>query len=188
LDGGIIAAEKGDNRKMVKTTQKPVNRAKVASTEAHSEPMAPTSPTPVEADESLPQPAADAGIVPVEVAAAVMPNLNDLDGLLARMSPEQIQKIKVLAASKGLTTAVAGIAGGGNKLADGSMTVEIHLDAPMTEQLEIWAEADGLTLVEEAQKRILESLENYLYGDWNPHVEPQPAAAADTTTTDAAAK
>ena len=173
---------------MAKTTQKPVNRVKVASMEAHNDPMAPASPTPVEADEPSPQPIADAGIMPVEDVAPVMPNLNDLDGLLARMSPEQIQKIRVLAASKGLTTAVAGIAGSGNKLADGSMTVEIHLDAPMTEQLEIWSEADGLTLVEEAQKRILESLTNYLYGDWNPHVEPQPVAAADTTTTAAAAK
>jgi hypothetical protein len=169
---------------MAKTKQKPANRAKIASTEAHSEPMA---STPVETVEPSPQPTADSGIGPIEVAGAVMPNLNDLDGILARMSPEQLQKIRVLAAAKGLTAASAGIAGSGNRLADGSMTVEIHLDAPMTEQLEIWAEADGLALVEEAQKRILESLENYLYGDWNPNIEPQPVAVAATITTDATA-
>jgi hypothetical protein len=42
--------------------------------------------------------------------------------------------------------------------------------------LEIWAEADGLLLIDEAQKRIVEALENYLYGDWSAVIETPVAA------------
>ena len=171
--------------KVKKTPQKPVNRTQIAPTEAPSEPLSAMAPTPAETPEAAPQPIATTVNEPVEGTAltvAVLPNLDDLDDLLTRMTPDQLKKLKVLAAAKGLTPASVGILGGGSRLPDGSMTVEIHLDAPMTEQLEIWAEADGLTLIEEAQKRILESLENYLYGDWNPVVEQQPVAAVATTT------
>ena len=58
------------------------------------------------------------------------------------------------------------------------MMVSVRLDAPVAEQLEIWAEADGLSLIDEAQKRIVEALENYLYGDWNPTPVPEPVVVA----------
>jgi hypothetical protein len=115
---------------------------------------------------------------PSPAAAAPIAILN-LDELLANASPDQLAKIRALAAAKGLSAPATGV---GTKRADGSMDVLVHLDAAVTEQLELWAEADACTLDEEAQKRIQEALQNYLYGDWSAVVE-QPAAAAATTTT-----
>jgi hypothetical protein len=62
------------------------------------------------------------------------------------------------------------------------MTVEVYLEPIIVEQLELWAEPDGCTLAEEAQKRISEALTNYLYGDWSATVEQPPVAAAAAGT------
>lgn len=61
------------------------------------------------------------------------------------------------------------------------MTIAVYLEPPIVEQLEIWAEADSCSLIEEAQKRIGEALTNYLYGDWNPTPEPVVAAPVAAT-------
>ena len=98
-----------------------------------------------------------------------------LADLLASLTPEQLAKIRLKAIGEGVVPAASL---GGTKSADGSLTLSVTLDPMVTEQLELWAEADGCTLVEEAQKRITESLQNYLYGDWS--VNEQIAAPAST--------
>lgn len=103
--------------------------------------------------------------------------LPDLDAMLLSATPEQLQRIKVLAAAKGLTSKDVAAS---RKMPDGSMTVAVYLEPPIVEQLELWAEADGCSLVEEAQKRISEALTNYLYGDWNPVIEQTPVASTET--------
>ncbi len=120
---------------------------------------------------SEPSPETTPAVPPATVAA--VPNL---EAMLLDATPEQLQKLGLIAASKG----IAKSSSAGIKRADGSMTVDIYLEPPVVEQLEIWAEADGCTLIEEAQKRIGESLTNYLYGDWNPVVETAPVAVAET--------
>ena len=132
------------------------------------------SPEPQPYTGTPPQPASAPELSPVADSPAI-PNLDDL---LTSATPEQLQRIRMLAASKGLSVPASG---SGTKHADGSMTVSVFLEGPVVEQLEIWAEADGCSLVEEAQKRISEALTNYLYGDWNPIPEPAPVAATVTT-------
>jgi hypothetical protein len=95
-----------------------------------------------------------------------------LEGFIASASPEQLAKIREIAFSTGLAPHAASASGHRN--ADGSMTVSVHLEAPIVEQLELWAEADQCTVAEEAEKRILEALQNYLYGDWSTTLEPAP--------------
>jgi hypothetical protein len=112
------------------------------------------------------------GEQPADVISPLV--IPDLDALLSAATPEQLAKIRALAAGKGITAASPS----STRLPDGSMMVSVRLDAPVAEQLEIWAEADGLSLVDEAQKRIVEALENYLYGDWNPTPVPDPVVVA----------
>jgi hypothetical protein len=164
--------------------------------ESRPEPTAPLeaqqpgqSPDVQSVAEAAPEPAPDAVLSPVKPTANFSLRPTDagiLEDFLISATPDQLQKLRVLAAADGLASGIQST--GSAKLPDGSMTVTVHLDAPITEQLEIWAEADGCSLVEEAQKRISESLTNYLYGDWNPIVEQPPVAAATATTTTAATK
>jgi hypothetical protein len=121
---------------------------------------------------SLPAPAPAPA---TSIAANSLPKLPDLDAILSAATPEQLAKLRALSTAKGISVPSSAV---GTKRADGSMTVEVHLEGPIVEQLELWAEADGCTLIEEAQKRLSEALTNYLYGDWNPVVEQPPAAVA----------
>ena len=120
-----------------------------------------------------PETAAQPAPTPTSQPPAVAPVLPDLDSLIMGASPEQLTKLRMLVAAKGIA-APSGASGA--KRADGSMTVEVTLDAPMVEQLELWAEADGCSVGEEAQKRISEALQNYLYGDWSAVIETPVAA------------
>ena len=127
--------------------------------------------SPVEQPTSDPSPAPTLPTPPV--VAAVLP---DLDSLILNASPEQLAKLRMLAASQGVASITNSPSA--TKRADGTMMIEIALEAPIVEQLEIWAEADGISLAEEAQKRILEALQNYLYGDWSATIV-EPAAVAE---------
>lgn len=107
-------------------------------------------------------------------AAPVIP---DLESMLAAMTPEQIGRLRVIAAAKGVAVpSPAGQSTTGTRHADGSMDVTVHLSSEIVEQLELWAEADSLSVVEEAQKRIEESLQNYLYGDWSTPTQEETSA------------
>ena len=123
----------------------------------------------------LPTAMPDAQPSPVATVAVVPVKVPDLDTILASLTPDQLLKIRQKAIGEGVVPAASL---GGTKSADGSLTLSVTLDPMVTEQLELWAEADGCTLVEEAQKRITESLQNYLYGDWS--VNEQIAAPAST--------
>jgi hypothetical protein len=134
-----------------------------------------------DADSQPEQPAQPESVAQQQVAAQpdkpvnpINPVVPDLDALLSAATPAQLAKIRALAIGKGIAVASSA----SNRLPDGSMMVSVRLDAPVAEQLEIWAEADGLSLIDEAQKRIVEALENYLYGDWNPVPAPEPVVVA----------
>jgi hypothetical protein len=147
--------------------------------------IVPTSPLETQQFGGSPEPSAieesTAVFIPVAPPApvAATPKSPDLDAILASLSPDQLAKIRLKAIGEGVVPAASL---GGRKSPDGSLTVTVTLDPMVTEQLELWAEADGCSLVEEAQKRIAESLSNYLYGDWNPVPEPEPAPVAAATT------
>jgi len=130
---------------------------------------------------SLPQATPMQPIPPVTPTPTPTPtSLPNLDDLLANASPEQLARIRALAVAKGLAPDAAL----SRKMPDGSMTISVALEAPVVEQLELWAEADGCSLVEEAQKRITESLENYLYGDWSMPENTVPAPVTTGTGAD----
>jgi len=153
-----------------------VDQTEVVQTQADAPQMAPESPTTDQSAEGVqtPTPATEATAAPISATAtptptpAPMPDLN-LDNLLSSLTPDQLAKIRGLAAESGL--AVAPKSSG--KLPDGSMIVSVTLDPQVVEQLSMWAEGDGLDLEAEAQMRVEESLKNYMFGDWSAmKVEP----------------
>src|ERR1700694_2260269 len=92
--------------------------------EGQSEPPADAQPSAETAPE--PAPAAVASLI------AANPTPANLDDFLNNLTPDQLAKIRILAAAKGLTTATA-ITTAGAKLPDGSMNVSVHLDPQVTE-------------------------------------------------------
>jgi hypothetical protein len=145
-----------------------------APLEAQQLGQSPDAQSPVKAS---PEPAPAAA--PSTVAASPTSTPANLDEFLASLTVEQLQRVRTLATAKGLAPATSS---GSVRLPDGSLQVTVTLEPMIVEQLSLWAEGDGVGLEEEARKRILESLQNYLYGDWSAVVE-QPLVAATTTTT-----
>ena len=117
-----------------------------------------------------PQPSADVASQPIPAASA--PAV-DLEAIMQSITPEQLSRLKGLAAAKGVEVAT-----GPRMKPDGGMVVEVELDAQMVEQLKLWAEADGTTLESQAKIRITEALAAYLYGDWSATIAKPEAAAA----------
>jgi hypothetical protein len=108
--------------------------------------------------------------VPAPAIPAATLNIDDL-------TPDQLARIRQLAVARGIA-----VGEGTGKLPDGSLRVVVTLEPMTVEQLELWAESDNLTLEEEAQRRISESLQNYLYGDWSSTPEPEPAPVVAAAT------
>jgi hypothetical protein len=157
--------------------------------ESRPEPTAPLeaqqpgqSPDAQSTAEASPEPTPAAAPVPVEATAKI----TSLEDFLASATPDQLQRLRTLAAADGL--APASLSADSVKLPDGSLRVTVVLEPLVVEQLSIWAEGDGVTLEEEAQKRLTESITNYMFGDWSATVEQPPVAAATTTTATTAAK
>lgn len=149
--------------------------------ESHTEPPEPQQPS-TSADAQLStetSPETVSAAVPSTVAAA--PNVPSLEAFIASASPEQLIRLRALAAAKGLTTTPAGA----TKHADGSMKCEIVISPEIVPQLEEWASADGIPLVEEIQNKVNEALVNYVFGDWSAmQVKPAevvPVAAPAAT-------
>ena len=117
---------------------------------------------------------------PTAVSSIVVPIIPDLESMLASLSPDQLAKLRVIAAAKGVQVPTSQSVG--NRNPNGSMDVNIHLEPEVVEQLVNWSEPGGMTVVEAAQKYISEALVAFLYGDWNPTPEPvaEPVAAAVT--------
>lgn len=109
------------------------------------------------------------------------PVIPDLESMIANLSPDQLAKLRVIAASKGVKLPSQSIIGTGTKNVDGSLDVIVHLEPEVVEQLENWSEPGGDTLVEAAQKYITQSLVAFLYGDWSPTPEPVAEPVASVT-------
>lgn len=106
-----------------------------------------------------------------EVIPVAVPVVPDLESMLAAMSPDQIARLRVIAAAKGVAVPSGQSSGSGTRHADGSMDVTVHLEPEVVEQLMNWSEPGGMTVTEAAQKYISEALTAFLYGDWNPTPE-----------------
>jgi len=163
-----------------------VDQTETVQNEPNTVQMAPESPTTDQGAEGVqtPTPATEATAAPISATAtptptpAPMPDLN-LDTLLSSLTPEQLAKIRGLAAESGL--AVAPKSSG--KLPDGSMTVSVYLGPDIVTQLEAWSEGSDHSLEEEAQMRIGEAITAYLYGDWGAAATAGAAPVTATTTT-----
>ena len=95
------------------------------------------------------------------------PSPMNLSEILEGLSPQQLDKLRSLASSKGLTPLIGDT---GAIALDGSLTVSVRLEADTVTQLENWREASDLTLADTASRYIKEALINYLYGQW-PSIE-----------------
>jgi hypothetical protein len=124
-----------------------------------------------------PEPVPASAPATVVVKGKGLTTATNLEDFLASATPEQLQRLRVLAAANGMATETSAMTGHSVKLPDGSMQVTVMLEPLIVEQLAIWAEGDGISLEEEAQKRISESISNYMFGDWSATVE-QPVVVA----------
>lgn len=139
-----------------------------AYTPITSEPNAPAPPPPP-APPSLPTPSP-------AVANSTLADHSDMGAFLAGLSPEQLAKIRTMAAAKGLTPSILRTDIHGNTL------VEIRIDRDLAEPLRAWAEQSGLSFTEQCQQIIDYLLPGFLIGGMGtPEMMPVAAAAAATT-------
>ena len=101
----------------------------------------------------------------------------DLSNLIANLSPDQLNTIRRLSEANGIAVESKG----SRTLPDGSLRVTVTLEPLIVEQLTMWADGDGLTVEEEAQTRLIESIRNFMFGDWSTTPEPAPAPVVAAT-------
>jgi hypothetical protein len=103
----------------------------------------------------------------------------DLTSFVANLSPEQLAKVRSLAASAGLST-------GPRKTASGGLIIEVEVPEQVIEPFTEWAQSAGEPLVDFIRKIAANSLIAYCFQDWGAQAMQQQtttAAAAATTTT-----
>jgi hypothetical protein len=136
----------------------------------------PASLTAIQPPDPPPAPAGSTAAVPVPI---------DLSAYVASLSPEQIAKLRTLAAS-------AGISAGPRKGPNGGILIEVEVPAEVVEPFTEWASAAGESLPDFIRKVTADSLVSYCFQDWSAPaaahtaaVAAQTAAAAATSTTGA---
>jgi len=167
VDGerGTIPAMNRRDRETIRTGQQTPSQSQLeAEIEAQNSADPNLHPTPE------PQPAGTgqsaSAIVPSGsiTIPTTKPNLSDfLDSLTA----EQLSRVRKLAQTGGISL-------GRGKNPDGSLDISLHIESILVEQLELWADGDGMSLEDEARKVATESIQNYVCGDWSATVvKPQ---------------
>jgi hypothetical protein len=153
--------------------------ASPAQSQAAVEALTDANPNPQPLADPSPAPTEQAASMPVAPAPPVTAPVTDLDAFLSSLSPEQLAKVRARAITEGFTPSPMQRSLGAVH-ADGSMTISIHLEPQIVEQLLLWADSDGVDVGEEAKIRINEALTNYLYGDWSAMMakpaEPPPVS------------
>lgn len=140
----------------------------------------PASLTAIHPPDPPPAPAGSTASVTVPVPVPI-----DLSAYVASLSPEQIAKLRTLAAS-------AGISAGPRKGPNGGILIEVEVPAEVVEPFTEWASAAGESLPDFIRKVTADSLVSYCFQDWSAPaaahtaaVAAQTAAAAATSTTGA---
>jgi hypothetical protein len=139
-----------------------------------------TTLTAIHPPDPPPAPAGSTASVTVPVPVPI-----DLSAYVASLSPEQIAKLRTLAAS-------AGISAGPRKGPNGGILIEVEVPAEVVEPFTEWASAAGESLPDFIRKVTADSLVSYCFQDWSAPaaahtaaVAAQTAAAAATSTTGA---
>ena len=104
----------------------------------------------------MPQPA---------IAPSIAAN-TDISAFLSGLNPEQLSRIRALAAAKGLST-------GPQKGPGGGLLVTVEIPPEAVEPLRTWAEEAGTTFAEFVGQVACDAITNYCFGDWGAtRVEP----------------
>lgn len=145
----------------------------VAEPESGPSPTAQVTPEPPVEAAPVPNPAIPA--IPAAPPSALPAN-TDISAFLSGLSPDQLAKIRSLAAAKGLST-------GPQRGPHGGLMVTIEIPAEACEPLQTWAEEAGTSFTEFVGQVAGDAITNYCFGDWGAtRVEPvAPVAAAPVT-------
>jgi hypothetical protein len=102
------------------------------------------------------------------------PDSTNLSDFVSKLSPEQLAKIRTLAASAGLST-------GPQKGPNGGLLVLIEVPQEAIDPLQTWAQESGSSFAEFVSKVAGDAIVNYCFGDWSAVREaPAPAPVAVT--------
>ena len=98
----------------------------------------------------------------------------DLAALVANLSPEQLARVRELAASKGIAQSISP-----RKGPNGGIMLEIEVPAEVIEPFQTWSQEAGEPFAEFVNKIAGMSLINYCFQDWGA-IATAPAAASAT--------
>ena len=103
------------------------------------------------------------------------PDSANLTDFVAKLSPEQLAKVRSLAASAGLST-------GPQRGPNGGLLVTVEVPVEACEPLAEWARESGASFQEFVSKVAGDAIVNYCFGDWSAVREaPAPVVAAPVT-------
>jgi hypothetical protein len=102
----------------------------------------------------------------------------DLSEFISRLSPDQLAKVRALAASRGISTGPRRGPGGG-------LLIEIEIPPEACEPMQTWAESAGEPFEVFVRKIAADAITNYCFGDWSA-VRPAEQTAPAVSTTGAA--
>jgi len=102
----------------------------------------------------------------------------DLSAFISGLSPDQLAKVRKLAASQGIST-------GPRKGPGGGLLVEIEIPLEACEPMQTWAESAGEPFDSFVRKIAADAITNYCFGDWSA-VRPAEQTAPAVSTTGAA--
>lgn len=115
----------------------------------------------------------------VAPAPAIKESIPDIEAFLSTLTAEQLAKVRSKVERDTSSAISPQFAARAAKNIDGSLNVMVRLDPVVVEQLEQWAEGEGISLMEEAQNRVGEAISNYIFGDWGA-TQVKPATAAES--------
>jgi hypothetical protein len=144
-------------------------------------PVEGTDPAPIQnaIPPSNPQPAPPvAAMTPISASVAETPVADvNLSDFVAKLSPEQLSRIRTLAAAKGLAPS------GMRTDKYGNAVVEITIDADLTECIKAWAEAAEISFQAQCQQLADYLFPGFLIGGMGiPDIAPAPAAVTSTVS------
>jgi hypothetical protein len=103
------------------------------------------------------------------------PDSANLTDFVARLSPEQLSRVRALAASAGLST-------GPQRGPNGGLLVTVEIPVEACEPLAEWARESGASFQEFVSKVAGDAIVNYCFGDWSAVREaPAPVVATPVT-------
>jgi len=109
------------------------------------------------------------------------PDSANLTDFVSKLSPEQLARVRALAASAGIST-------GPRRGPNGGLIIEVEVPEEVVEPFTVWAESAGEPLSDFIRKITADSLIAYCFQDWGqaPTGGPTTARPADTMKVPAA--